>query len=267
MPVGSPRAPSLPYSLTLCIGGSSRNKLIVFADGTYLELFCWIDTPREFHAWAHKSPGLIDFALTSLPPSTAQSLHNDIMSRLRDQQRGDELHLSYTLPEAGSRSKVDGVQVKWEYSRSVSSKSVKRTDFPFFCHDVTSRSVRVPFDDSERTKQPCGAVGISAVEVLVPKSKLNKFAELYRLILGGSPRILDERSGYKRQDFEIGLPVQGFGSSNISLRSEEDVIDRDWLQTRGTGLRRLVLSVAGREGHGEEALGAEGIASTIILKW
>ena len=106
MQVDAPPAFSLARWLTWHTGHSSRNKLIVFADGTYLELFCWIDTPREFYAWANKSPGLIDFALTSMPPKTAQSLHKDIVSRLGKEQSGDRPHIGYTPPQAGSRSRL-----------------------------------------------------------------------------------------------------------------------------------------------------------------
>ena len=267
MPVRASPGLSLGQLLNWRLGQSSRNKLIVFADGTYLELFCWLDRPREFNAWANKSPGLIDFALTSLPPSTAQSLHTDIMSRLREKQIGDESELKYTLPVAGGRSNQDAVQVKWESSRPVSTKSVDRTDFPFFCHDVTPRNVRVPFDDNEKTYHSCGAVGISAIEVIVPKSKSRVITEVYGQILGARPKINDKRDKAARLDFEIGLPVQGFGSSTISLCSEEDEMDQVWLRDRGAGIHGLVLSVEGHEGHGEKALGTEGIPSTISLKW
>ena len=267
MLVGASPGLSLGQSLTWRIGQSSRNKLIVFADGTYLELFCWLDRPREFYAWANKSPGLIDFALTSLPPSTAQSLHIDIMSRLGGKQNGDESDLKYTLPAEGGRSNQDAVQVRWESSRPVSTNSMDRTDFPFFCHDVTPRHVRVPFDDSEKTFHPCGAVGISAIEVIVPKSRSGTFTELYGHILGATPRTSDKRAKAARLDFEVGLPVQGFGSSTISLCSEEEEMDRIWLRDRGAGIHGLILSVEGHEGHGEKALGTEGIPSTISLKW
>lgn len=253
--------------LTRCIGQSSRNKLIVFADGTYLELFCWIDTPREFFAWANKSPALIDFALSSLPPLTALSLHHHVLSQLEENESSKALDISYTLPEAGSRLRWDGVQVKWESSRPVSAKSVKRTDFPFFCHDVTPRNIRVPFEDERKTTHQCGAIGISGVEVLVPRSASDKFAELYGFILGAPPRNFDEHGNHKRSDFEVGSPNQGFGPSTVTIRSESDEKDLDWLRDRGTGICGLVLSIAGRQGHGEEVLGAEEIASTISLKW
>ena len=267
MQVDPPSAHSLARQLTRYKGKSSRNKLIIFADGTYLELFCWIETPREFHAWANKSPGLIDFALTSMPPSTAQSLNKDVRSRLRENQNSKELDLSYTLPEAGSRTRGDAVLVKWESSRPVSSTSVNRTDFPFFCHDVTPRSFRVPFEDIEKTTHPCGAVGISTVEVIVPWSSSEQFAELYGLVLGESPRTYDKHGSNTRSEFEVGLPNPLFGPSTVSLRSEQNEKDRDWLRNRGTGIYGLVLSVADREGHGEEALGTESISSTISLKW
>ncbi|CAD6582744.1 MAG: hypothetical protein ASARMPREDX12_001020 [Alectoria sarmentosa] len=267
MQVGLRQTPPPAYERNWYLGQSSRNKLIVFADGTYLELFCWINTPREFYAWADKSPGLIDFTLTSMPPSTAQSLHHSIMPRLRENQNGKELDLGYTLPDVGSRTRWDAVQVKWESSRPVSSNSLNLTDFPFLCHDVTPRTVRVPFDHNERTTHPCGAVGISIVEVMVPKSRFDTFAELYGSILGASPRITDGRGKDRILDFEIGLPNQGLGPSNLSLRSEQDEIDQGWLRDRGAGIRGLVLSIMGREGHGEEALGVGGIASTISLNW
>ena len=265
--VASTSAIPYAYKLIWYTGRSSRNKLIIFADGTYLELFCWIDTPREFHAWANKPPGLIDFALTSLPPSTAQSLHNDVRSRLAADQSNNELDISYTSPEAGGRSRMDGVEVKWQSSRPVSSKSANRTDYPFFCHDVTPRHVRVPFKDEQKTSHPCGAIGISTVEVLVPRPAIEEFAKQYGLILGVPPRICDERDNCRRSDFELGLPNQGFAPSTVSLRSEQHEKDRDCLRDRGAGICGLVLSVVGREGHGEESLGTEGVASTVLLKW
>lgn len=253
--------------LTRRTGRSSRNKLIVFADGSFLGLSCWIDTPREFYAWANKSPGLIDFTLSSLPPLTALLLHHHVLSQLGENESIKEHDISYTLPEAGSRLRWDGVQVKWESSRPVSAKSVNRTDFPFFCHDVTPRNIRVPFQDTRKTTHQCGAVGISGVEVLVPRSASDKFAELFGLILGVTPTDFDEHGNHKRSDFKLGPLNQGFSPSTVTLRLESDEKDLNWLHDHGTGICALVLSIADREGHGEEVLDTEGIASTISLKW
>ena len=189
------------------------------------------------------------------------------MRNLSENESSKELDISYTLPEAGSCLRWDGVQVEWESSRSVSAKSVNRTDFPFFCHDVMPRNIRVPFQDTRKTMDQCGAVGVSGVEVLVPRSAFDKFAELYRLILGVPPRDFDEHGNHKRSDFKVGPLNHGFSPSTVTLRLESDEKDLDWLRDHGTGICGLVLSIADREGHGEEVLGAEGIASTISLKW
>ena len=202
-----------------------------------------------------------------MPPSTAQSLHNGVVSRLKDDQNGQELDISYTLPEAGGRVKPDGTQVRWESSRPVSSKSANRTDFPFFCHDITPRNVRVPFEDDTKTKHPCGAVSISSVQMLIPESEISKFAELYGRVLGVPPKIFDENGKYKRFEFEVGLPNRGYGHSSISLCPGVNEVEHDWLRTHGIGVRSLILSIAGRQGHGEEALGNEGTASKTSLKW
>ena len=101
----------------------------------------------------------------------------------------------------------------------------------------------------------------------MPKSKSGDSAELYEHVLGTSPRIVDKSDEAGRLLFDIGLPAQGSGPSAISIRSEENVSDQDWLRDHGTGIRGLILAVTGREDHGEEMLGTEGIASTISLKW
>lgn len=133
-----------------------------------------------------------------MPPSTAQSLHGEISSRLHDQHRDGDLEVTYSVPKAGSRARKDGVKVEWESSRPTtpssgttphgSSSLLDRTDLPFFCHDVTSRNTRVPFDDVQKTTHPCGAVGIKAVQVLVPQANFAAYAKLYEIVLGTPAR-------------------------------------------------------------------------------
>lgn len=117
------------------------------------------------------------------------------------------------------------------------------------------------------TTHPCGAVGISTVQVVVPQSRDDNFAELYGHILGVSPRVVEEHGKSKRLVFEVGKPVHQYGSSIISLCSEQGPMDQNWLRDGGHGIRGIILSVAGRKGHGEEALGTEGTPSTVSLKW
>ena len=257
----------------------SRNKLIVFADGTYIELFNWFDKPKEPNAWANKAPGLIDFALTSMPPSTAESLHQEIAAQLQTKDEGGSVDLRYEEPKAGGRARKDGVQVKWKLTRPIPSSgdpstdsrvsaSGYRQDVPFFTHDVTEREVRIPFDDNAKTTHPCGALGISTVEVLYPRAQYHDYIKVYRSLLGvPATAAIDGTSDGLRHQFELESPVQGPFSSRILIRAENDESDVKWRHERGIGLRGLRLAIQKREGHGVRSLGSDELASTVFLEW
>jgi hypothetical protein len=226
--------------------------------------------------WAKKQPGLIDFALSSVPPSAIESHCDARVARLEAQDGDGGLGVTYAPPEAGGRMRTDGVEVKWKVSRPAFRRSVNtpdedlfpngRIDVPFFCYDVTSRDVRVPFDDEEKTTHPCGAVGVAAVEILVPKPQIDAYVKLYSSILGSSPKAGVERDREDGFIFQTGLPVEKAGISTIRIRPEQNERDMTWLKERGIGISGLVLAL----GEGQEAargrLGAAGIASTISLQ-
>ncbi|OAP57976.1 hypothetical protein AYL99_07066 [Fonsecaea erecta] len=207
-------------------GGSSRNKLIIFPDGTYIELINWITEPKEFFDWAQKSPGLIDFALTT--PSSAHDTVDEVMRRLesKPQSRQSESSTSDDLSEAGAdagdgglgvrfrpplaggRKRKDGQDVKWHVTKPLLDDSAEnvpkplekyfptgRLDTPFFCHDVTDRNLRVPYTEKEISDtHPCGARGIVSVEVLVPEEKIESYIRLYTSVLGVKPKV---QGGYR----------------------------------------------------------------------
>lgn len=265
------------------LGQSSRNKLIVFADGTYLELFNWFDKPpdedatdRPMRVWAKKQPGLIDFALSSLPTSTAEAHFDALVARLQTGEGDGGLGVGYAAPEAGGRTRKDGVQVRWKVSRPEVAQAVNtpdealfpngRIDAPFFCYDVTSRDVRVPFEDKEKTTHPCGATGVAAVEILIPKAKMEAYVKLYSSILGSSPKVVGEDDEENGLVFQIDLPVQRAGLSAIRLRPEQNERDIAWLMERGIGISGLILTLGEGRAGVKGRLGAEGIASTISLQ-
>lgn len=229
--------------------------------------------------WGKKEPGLIDFALSSLPPATAESQIMAIDTRLQNDHGDGDLGVTYGSPIPGGRTRKDGVQVKWKVTRPVFSESINtpdetmfpngRIDAPFFCHDVTSRNVRVPFDDEEKTTHPCGATSVAMVEILVPKYKIDPYVKLYSHILGSSPAVIQNDCDRQELAFEVGLPVAKVDplQSVVCVRPARDGRDIDWLSERGIGISGLQLSVQGRENHGHERLGSEGIASTISLRW
>lgn len=264
-------------------GRASRNKLIVFADGTYLELFNWFDKPPDEDAknqpmrvWARKEPGLIDFALSLRPGSTIESHFDARVARLETAGGDGGLGVTYTPPEAGGRMRKDGVEVKWKVSRPEFRRSVNtpdqslfpngRIDAPFFCYDVTSRDVRVPFDDKEKTSHPCGAFRVAAVEILVPKVQIGAYAKLYSSILGLPPEALSGQGRETSFIFQLGLPVDKAEASTVRIRSEQNEADLAWLKERGVGISGIVLTATSGKKYVSEPLGLDTVASTILLE-
>lgn len=145
-------------------GRTSHNALVVFADGSYLELIAWKSyNPAERWCVEHgkHGEGLMDFAL----------LPDDVATVIAEaKSRG----LSLDGPVDGGRARPDGVDVKWRTGRQ------KTFDLPFLCGDVTPRSLRVP--EGEVRSHPNGVTGIASVTVAV--EDLDASLARYRALLG-----------------------------------------------------------------------------------
>ena len=131
-------------------GLGSRNALVCFEEGSYLELIAF-ETPADpatssarsrFAFWRERGEGVVDLALS--PPDLAETL-----------ARAKHAGLKLEGPVPGSRKRPDGVQVAWECAFS------RHDDVPFLCADVTARELRVP--DGAARKHACGATGIAAI--------------------------------------------------------------------------------------------------------
>lgn len=148
-------------NFTLSPGGrhtdnKTENRLILFPDGTYIELISFIhDDPkkREGHRW-NKPYGIIDYALTT----KSDFDYDGLVVRLRDTGSG----ISYQEPEAGGRKRPDGVDLKWKVTHPIGAE---RGEVPFWCHDVTPRDRRVP----EGGSHACGALGMAGLRIEVPE--------------------------------------------------------------------------------------------------
>lgn len=262
-------------------GQPSRNKLVLFADGSYLEFFNWYGTPPSLdddhlpmRFWGPKAPGLIDFAITHTAHSAEESVAA-VNARLAEEPEKDAgLGIEFGKPVAGSRKKVNGVEIKWTVTRPDFSQGDKtpgqehfangRIDVPFFCHDVTPRADRVPSQDERKTTHPCGATGIAACEILVPKHLQREYATVYGKILGSEPQRATEQGAYT---LDIGVP-QGPTRSTVIVRAAETEHDIRRMQARGVGFSDLVIAVnGGGPGNTERLpLGLTGIESTIWLE-
>jgi catechol 2,3-dioxygenase-like lactoylglutathione lyase family enzyme len=190
-------------------GRNTRNALVVFADGAYLELIAY-DAPSPDERWwrvldAH-GEGLVDFAL--LPPDPDAMA--GIVRAARD--RG----LAGLVERPGGRARPDGVQVAWESARPATP------DLPFLCADLTPRALRVP--EGVPRVHANGAQGIAEVRVAV--RDLSTTLARYRAYLGedavvdgevalrGARITFSEEPGRRRDDgpCEVTLRYASSGS-------------------------------------------------------
>jgi Glyoxalase-like domain len=277
----------LTSNFTITPGGShtgqpSRNKLIIFADGTYLELFNWYDTPPPLsdenlpmRFWGPKKEGLIDFALTSSAVSAEECIGTVNEKFEQGLWKDAGLGVRYQSPVAGSRTRGDGVEAKWKVTRPVFGGGENvlgeemfpggRMDAPFFCHDVTERGYRVACEDEKKTTHACGAKGIAAIEVLVPGERMEEYAILWGKIVGSEAKVRGAGSGGNECVLDVGVP-KGGGRSKIVLREARSEKDLLRMKERGIGFSDLVIATEGRGDCKRQQFGPEGVGPTIWLE-
>ncbi|KAL3496513.1 hypothetical protein BJX62DRAFT_221857 [Aspergillus germanicus] len=224
-------------------GGLSRNKLIIFRDGTYLELYNWIARPED---WRERLPG--DFALTTLDPLTAEASQERIANALAGTPGDGGVGVTYSPPREGGRKNAEGFDVRWKivkpgYTKADATPGDEfyprgRTDAPFFCHDITPRTRRFTYDLTSVTQHPSGATGIKRIEVLVPRGELSRYSDVYASIVGAAP---EESDGA----IEFRLRAPGVHNFYGSLRVQEAKTAKtsSFCDKRGS---ELVLSLLGR---------------------
>jgi hypothetical protein len=190
--------PFISNNFTLTPGGVhadglTSNTLILLADGCYIELISFISPSRDVssHWWARgrRDSGWIDWCLTNT--SSAQ----DSWAAIGGADG------SHSEPVEGGRKRADGVVVQWAVTFPLGSHGGQavRGRVPFFCHDITDRSVRVPLS-TERTTHASGALGVHELTVIVrDKDLLAETRDVYAKLFG--------RSGVRRGDevcFQVG---------------------------------------------------------------
>ena len=137
--------------------GLTRNALVPFEDGSYLELVAFVDPddPRD-NVWGWRSflssGGLIDHCAAS----------DDLRA---DTRRLEDLGLEVNGPDDGGRRLPDGVEIRWRVARIRQDGRV----LPFLIEDLTPRSSRVP--SGPPAEHPNGATGISRLEIAAPDAE------------------------------------------------------------------------------------------------
>lgn len=133
--------------------GLTHNALVVFADGTYLELIAFVDptdTRDNVWGWRQFVPtggGLIDYCAAS-PDLTKET------ERLRHDG------LAVGEPSDGGRQRPDSKQLRWRSARF----DQPHRELPFLIEDVTPRALRVPTD---HISHPNGIVAVSELTIVV----------------------------------------------------------------------------------------------------
>ena len=165
-------------------GGLSENALVGLADGSYVELFAFVDLARAraAHPWApvaERGGGWADFALASDDLARDAAALGELVAR---------------PPEDGGRTRPDGLRVAWRSARLVSP-------LPFLIQDVTARELRVP--SGEAARHANGTSGIASVIVGArdPRAVTRRYAMLRDI---GAPPIeivAAERDGLREVTF------------------------------------------------------------------
>ena len=153
-------------------GGVTHNALIIFRDGTYIELIAFLVEPEDQHYFSKRhrlGSGLAEFALLST------NLAEDVAAI---QRRG----VPFPPPTHLGRERPDGVRLNWRMSLPATVHPER--GFPFLIEDTTNRSLRVP-SSARETTHANGAIGVAGVSVVV--SDLETAAPEYRAILDAPP--------------------------------------------------------------------------------
>ena len=264
--------------------GRTENKLVVFQDGSYLELLAFINDNaylRHAHPWGDKPFGFVDFALTN---HAGQFDYAGLRGRIN--RRGGRLGIDYALPVEGGRTRPDGQQVRWKVTFPVDLSPAavsppvpqhphrhqheqqqqqqqqrqhtnRSGEIPFWCHDVTPRAVRVDTSPASTT-HPSGALGIAQFTVLVPTDKADRYVDLYASIMDTQPvRAFDTT----RLPLDAPIAVPGLVKPWLFVEQPSLDAERRRLAERGVGIVEVALRVGtdGSVGVARAPISEEGV--------
>lgn len=191
--------------------GKTENKLILFADGSYLELIAFVDedsSAKNDHWWRDHDCGFVDWALTT-------PKHEDLEELLGSVNELDG-PIKYGTPKVGGRRRPDGQDIEWKFT---SALYVRRGYVPFWCLDITERDLRVPISNRALTTHPCGATGVAQISLHTSARDDSVF---FDRILGSDKQVSAERT-YAwpllpvKEGEAYGLPLLTIHSSDSRL--------------------------------------------------
>ncbi|CDO71886.1 hypothetical protein BN946_scf184940.g33 [Trametes cinnabarina] len=231
--------------------GQTANALIIFADGTYLELLHFTHAPpaSTAHPWAHKPPGWIDYAFlgNAGTPSVADTINR--------RAAADGSGVRYAPEVRGGRTRADdGRVLEWLITAPAPSegngtRASARGRLPFFCGDVTPREWRVPLEPRSNAEHASKARGVAYVKLLVLPSELDAYAKELTSVLGVSPAASSASQvvwELERQPSDS----QPYQAPTLVLNAAEEYEEEIYVRERGAGIYELGVAVedAGKAG-------------------
>ncbi|MDQ7024442.1 MAG: VOC family protein [Anaerolineae bacterium] len=207
--------------------GQTHNGLVVFDDGSYLELIAFVEPEKvdegEFYdlVRSDKSEGYTGFALIS-----------DVLEADIARMRAAGINASDI--KAGSRTRTDGEVLKWKMS------SLDEGRNPFVITDETPRILRVPAE-GDNIKHRNTAQGVADVRILV--QDFEEAVKRYTSIVGTSPLVQDSTA------------IFALASGTITVATAHDDTEQDYLNQYGAVPYQLTLigksdTILPQEAHG-----------------
>jgi hypothetical protein len=195
--------------------GITSNTLIVLADGCYIELISFITNDRVASHWWGPNANYVgwkDWCLTN--SKSPEENHEDVKD-------------THAEPIHGGRKRADGVDVKWAvtFPQGQNGGQDSRGRIPFFCHDVTERSIRVPLS-AKQTEHPCGALGVKQLTIVVKdQDLLEKTRHAYALILDDAGPGTGEEVRFQAGRVSNGSGLQGGAHIVLRLPKNEQELE------------------------------------------
>ncbi|TBU26061.1 glyoxalase-like domain-containing protein [Dichomitus squalens] len=210
--------------------GLTANALVIFADGTYLELAHFVAPPHtnSTHGWAQKQPGWIDYAFSGNggAPSIAEAIN------ARAEKEGTAVR--YEPEIRGERKRdEDGALLQWTITGRVGGE--ERFRFPFYCGDLTPRELRVPLEPSNVT-HPNTAQGIAYFKILVPQGELDGTVHQLTSVLGSAPRTSTSSEIAWDLDPQPSRVTLVSAPTQLILRAAQDEEELAYVRARGASV-------------------------------
>ncbi|EIM82444.1 uncharacterized protein STEHIDRAFT_149511 [Stereum hirsutum FP-91666 SS1] len=235
------------------VGGLTANTLVILPDGSYIELISFTQEPSYYppespehkarlaHNWANKDHGWCAYAFLGAPSAVPA-----ISTIINDRAKASGLEVRYAKEVSGGRTRGDGVELKWVITSPQEwAKKEGGTKLPFFCGDVTDRSLRVP-TETTNTTHPNTAQSVAYLRLLSPVASFKTLSQELTAILGSPPTTTTP----SEVTWQLHHPLKSFATSTsgpqliLTAAKDEDEAEQEFVRTHGPGLYEVAFRVA-----------------------